>query len=273
VMRFHIPDRTRTLPTAAAWRRAALSLALLAPLPACSRRQPDPMPTPMRDDTRSAQATRAELEAMAVAADRAGRQTEAVLLRERIRSGDFTVGDRVFLEIRGGEKPFADTVTVRGGRVISIPDLGLPDIPLQGVLRSELQGHLQREVAKYIREPEVNATSYLRLTMTGAVGRQGFYAFPADILLTDAIMQSGGPRADWDLDNVEIRRSNQVVVDNGAARVAITDGRTLDQLNLRAGDQIVIGQQRPTNWFRVLRTVSVAGGLVFLVVRLVELAR
>jgi protein involved in polysaccharide export with SLBB domain len=187
------------------------------------------------------------------------------MLQERLRDGDFSVGDRIFLEVRGGEKLFVDTVTVRGGRVIAIPDL--PDISVAGVLRSELQEHLQKEIARYIREPEVRATSYVRLTMSGAVGRQGFYAFPADILLSDAIMQSGGPSTNWDINKVEVRRSDRVIVGHDAARRAITDGRTLDQLSVRPGDQVVIGERRNINWRTALSIATALVSLTWLLIR------
>jgi protein involved in polysaccharide export with SLBB domain len=168
--------------------------------------------------------------------------------------------------MRGAEVPFADTVTVRAGRVITIGTL--PEISLRGVLRSELQSHLTREIGRYVRDPKVTATSWVRVSVLGAIGQQGFYAFPADILLTDALMRAGGMREDTNLDKIKIKRGGREVVSEEEARLAIREGRTLDQLDVRAGDEITVGNKRNVNWQTVLRTVSIGVSLIFLVVRL-----
>jgi protein involved in polysaccharide export with SLBB domain len=202
---------------------------------------------------------------------RTRKQAEAEMLRTRLRDGDFNVGDRIYVEMRGGQEPFADTVAVRPGRVISLPDM--PDIPLQGVLRSELQDHLTREVGRYIRNPDVRAQTFIRVALLGAIGKQGFYTFPADMLFTDAIMQAGGPREDTDLEDVEIRRTARVVLPKEESLRAIREGWTLDQMSLRAGDEVVVGEKREVNWWRVFRITSIAISATFAVIRLIDLFR
>lgn len=217
-------------------------------------------------------ARRAEQEAGRSGADaglRSRKLAEASALRERLRDGDFGVGERIYVEMRGAEVPFADTVSVRAGQMVTIGTL--PEISLRGVLRSELQGHLTREVGKYVRDPKVTATSWIRVSVLGAIGQQGFYAFPADILLTDALMRAGGMREDTNLDKITIKRGGREVVSEDEARLAIREGRTLDQLDVRAGDEITVGDKRKRNWQTVLRTVSIGVSLIFLVVRLSNL--
>jgi hypothetical protein len=217
-------------------------------------------------------ARRAEQDAARAGADaglRSRKQAEASALRERLRDGDFGVGERIFVEMRGAEVPFADTVTVRAGQVVTIGTL--PEISLRGVLRSELQSHLTREIGRYVRDPKVTATSWVRVSMLGAIGQQGFYAFPADILLTDALMRAGGMREDTNLDKITVKRGGREVVSEEEARLAIREGRTLDQLDVRAGDEITVGNKRKVNWQTVLRTVSIGVSLIFLVVRLSRL--
>jgi hypothetical protein len=216
-------------------------------------------------------AQRAEQEAAQPGADagtRSRKEAVANALRERLREGDFGVGERIFVEMRGAEVPFADTVTVRAGKVITIGTL--PEISLHGVLRSELQGHLTREIGRYVRDPKVTATSWVRVSVLGSVGQQGFYAFPADILLTDALMRSGGMREDTDLNKITIKRAGREVVSKDEARLAIREGRTLDQLDVRAGDEITVGQKRQVRWALVLRTVTVLLTVFFLIQRLTD---
>jgi protein involved in polysaccharide export with SLBB domain len=214
-----------------------------------------------------AQAEQAAANAAGDAGLRTRKQAEAEMLRSRLRDGDFNVGDRIYVEMRGGQEPFADTVTVRPGRVISLPDM--PDISLQGVLRSELQDHLTREVGRYIRNPDVRARTFIRVAVLGAIGKQGFYTFPADMLFTDAIMQAGGPREDTNLEDVQVRRSTRVVLAKEDSQQAIREGWTLDQMSLRAGDEVLVGEKHEINWWRALRVASIGLSVTFLVIRLV----
>src|SRR5687768_9525071 len=141
-------------------------------------------------------ASRATLEASAAAAEsasaaattqplREAKRAEAWTLRERLRLGDFHPGDRIALIVEG-HPTLSDTLAVRSGRVISLPDL--PEIPLVGVLRSELQAHLTREIGRFVRDPKVRVVPLMRVAVLGQVGRPGYYALPADALLSDAIM-------------------------------------------------------------------------------------
>jgi len=268
--------RVRTNPGAPAlalgWRIALLTVGLAFCLPLQLQAQGD-----ASSDARL-HAQRAELEAAARKAEqevaqagsnaglRSRKQAEASALRERLRDGDFGVGDRIYVEMRGAEQPFADTVTVRAGRTITIGTL--PEISLQGVLRSELEPHLKREVARYVREPQVTALSFVRVSVLGAIGKQGFYTFPADILLTDALMQSGGMREDTDVDKIAVRRGDREIISQEEARRAIRDGRTLDQLDIRAGDEITVGKKREFNWGTALRVIGVVSSLAWLTIRL-----
>ena len=127
------------------------------------------------------------------AATRQQKQMQAATIRARLRDGDFDVGDRILLAVRG-DSTIGDTVTVRAGRMIRLANM--PDISLQGVLRSELQDYLTTQLARYIKRPDVQTTSLVRVAVMGSVAKPGFYQLPADIALADAIMIAGGPTHD-----------------------------------------------------------------------------
>jgi hypothetical protein len=58
-------------------------------------------------------------------------------------------------------------------------------------------------------------------------------------------MAAGGPAGDAKLQDVRILRGDQPIWSGDAMRRALADGRTLDQMNLRAGDRIVMPQSLP----------------------------
>ncbi|HEU5209049.1 MAG TPA: polysaccharide biosynthesis/export family protein [Longimicrobiales bacterium] len=179
---------------------------------------------------------------------RAQARDEAALIRTRLDEGDLRVGDRIELTVEGHQDLTAEFAVV-AGRVLVLPAIG--EVSVAGVLRSELQDHLTREIARYIRDPVVRARSLIRLEVIGAVGAQGFYTIPSDILITDALMQAGGPSAEADLEKIRIERNRQVIWSSDRLRRAMQEGRTLDQLSIRAGDGIIVPQRTAgEGWWR-----------------------
>jgi protein involved in polysaccharide export with SLBB domain len=247
---------------------ATLIAFLLAAAPAIAQ-------TPSQH-SRNTQASREELTLLAAEAERQAtsadaeelrvqKRLEATELRERLRDGDFQVGDRIVLSVRG-DSALTDTFVVRAGRTISLPNIS--EISLAGVLRSELQSFLSKEIARYVRDPVVQTSSLIRLAVLGEVIRPGFYAVGSDVLVTDVIMLAGGPNGEADLRKVSVRRGSREVWTPDRIHAAITRGTTLDQLNLRAGDELVIGEKKRRGFGSVLQIVTalsaVAVGLVSL---------
>lgn len=177
------------------------------------------------------------------------RQAEVELARvtERLEQGDFRSGDRISMRIEG-ETALPDTLFVEPGQTVTLPIMG--SISLKGVLRSELEEHMTREIGRFIHDPVVRARSLIRLSIQGNVVRPGFYVLPANLLLGDVIMAAGGPMANADLEELEIRRGTEVFLEGSVLQAATVEGRSLDQLNVRAGDALVVPPQKTTSWWR-----------------------
>ncbi|MEP7086677.1 MAG: SLBB domain-containing protein [Gemmatimonadota bacterium] len=249
-------------------------LALIAGISACHHSAPPSSRLLPPSESQHAEATRVQLQALAVTTDqeaaaqtdaglRAQKQMQAATIRARLRDGDFDVGDRVFLSIRT-DSMVSDTVVVRAGRVIKLPNL--PDISLQGVLRSELQEYLTTQLTRYIKRPDVQTTSLVRVAVMGAVSKPGFYQLPADIALADAIMMAGGPTQNADVDRTQVKRGSDVVYSSTLLGQEVAKGATLDQLNIRPGDQIVIGERHHTNFALIASIVGITAGLISTIV-------
>ena len=82
-------------------------------------------------------------------------RANAELIRARLENGDFRLGDRVVLTVQGEANLQGDTISVQAGPVIQLPLFG--DVPLRGVLRSEVQEHITEHLRSFIREPVVRA--------------------------------------------------------------------------------------------------------------------
>lgn len=179
---------------------------------------------------------------------------EAALIRVRLEEGDFQVGDRIDLSVQG-EPTLSTPFTVAAGNVLRLPTIG--DVPLRGVLRSELEPYLATEIGRYLKEPVVHAQALIRVSVLGAVATPGYYVIPADALLTDALMSAGGPSSAAKFSGIRVERGKERIWQGDPLQQAITEGRTLDQLSLRAGDRIVVPAERRIDWLHVLGTAAI----------------
>lgn len=198
------------------------------------------------------QVTRADLEALLQRLEQASSsptysqpvreraRAEAALVRERLAEGDFQVGDRINLVVEG-ETTLSDTFPVMAGRILRLPAVG--DVALTGVLRSELETHLTTTLGKFLRSPVVRARALIRLALLGEVAKPGFYVMPTDMVLTDALMLAGGPTGVARIDRIRVERRGEVLWSPDALRDPIARGQTIDQLNLQAGDEVVVARK------------------------------
>ena len=147
------------------------------------------------------------------------------------------------------------------GSKVTLTDIG--DISLAGVLRSELQAHMEAQLAKYMKDARVRATPLVSLSVLGPVGRPGFYFMPPDIPLTDAVMRAGGPGSQADLGALRDQaRHGRVVRFSQYADCALPGADPRSALApLRR--QIVVGRRDHTELGKVASVISVVTSLVF----------
>ncbi|HEY7026907.1 MAG TPA: polysaccharide biosynthesis/export family protein [Gemmatimonadales bacterium] len=249
-------------------RRWRFLLVLLALVPARLTGQDS---LPVDDAGRKPIATRADLESALTQAEqiaasdgysgelRDQKRAEAALIRERLREGDFQVGDQITMKVTG-DSSLTGTMTVGPGKIISLANYG--DIPMTGVLRSEANEYLKQQLSKWIKNPEVEARSLIRLSVLGGVSKPGFYQLDSGMLLSDALQAAGGIGNSTDLHSSIVKRGEEEIVSKEVFYEAVTVGRTLDALNLRAGDEITVGTQKTTDWLQTLRTFAIIPALI-----------
>jgi protein involved in polysaccharide export with SLBB domain len=249
--------------------RVALAcLALLlsgTALPTLAQQSAPAQPTPHSRADLEARATLLEQEATSASSDaeKASKAAEAAMIRTRLRDGDFKAGDRIVVRVDSGVTAQADTFVVRGDQMVEFP--GLPAMTLSGVLHSELSDYLTQQLSRYFRDPKVQAYPMVRVAILGPVGNPGFYSFPADVLLSDAIMNAGGPASTAKLDQTVVKRGTREVIDRRAVQRALVYGYTLSQMNVRDGDAIHIGGGGQRSWYNTLRAISIGLGLALTV--------
>lgn len=220
------------------------------------------------------QATRVELERAAKAAEsasmqqqdekvRAKLQADAATIRERLQNGDFIPGDRIMLLVQG-DSALSDTFTVRGDRMLPLPNI--PAISLLGVLDSELESHLTKELLKYIKTVSLEATPLVRISLLG-FPQSNFYTVPVDQAITDVIATAGG----WGSvsavapDKAVVRRNGKIFLDAKATAAAVREAKTVGDMALRDGDELYLPDKASSsfNWQAAFGAVGAVTGLIW----------
>jgi hypothetical protein len=260
------------------WAQVALATTVvlgMTPMLALSQLSPAPSRVAF-----SPLATRADLSARGAAlegqlstigkADRERTMRELALVKTRLSDGDFRVGDRL-LVVLTRDSAVTDTAAVRDSLLVTIANL--PDVALRGVLRSELSDRLREHVGKYIRNPQVRASLLTRISIAGGVGRPGFFSVPPDRPLTELIMIAGGPMPGAKLDRIEISRGRTTYLRGRNAKRAVKEGRTLDELGVRSGDEVRIPTQSGLNWQTISQAFFAFSSITFGLVQIYSVTR
>jgi hypothetical protein len=92
------------------------------------------------------------------------------IVRQRLAEGDILPGDKIRISV-AGDTTLSGTFTVRGDGTLVAPNVD--PINVRGVLRSELEAHLAKELQKYLRNPTVTASSLVRIAVSGGVAGGG----------------------------------------------------------------------------------------------------
>jgi protein involved in polysaccharide export with SLBB domain len=224
------------------------------------------LPTVAGAQSQSLYRSRAFLDSSATAAERAGHRDEAESIRERLRVGDFYPGDKVYIELFGGEEPIRDTLSVRTGQELVVGTL--PPFSLKGLLRAELDSALTAQARRSLQRPIVRAQPQLRLMVTGAVGRPGFVTVRGDAAVADVVNAVGGLTAVAQIQRSTVKRNGEKHILADSLGTLFRVGATLDQADFRAGDEMVIGEKRQANWTNLLWATSAGLGVVISVISL-----
>lgn len=192
---------------------------------------------------------------------------DIVAIQGRLSAGDFQVGDRFVITARM-DSIRADTASVRDSLKVSV--LNLPDLSISGVLRSELDERLNAHVARYVRNVTIRTNVLTRVAVLGAVRMPGFYYASPDRPVSDMVMLAGGPAPQANLDQFEVYRARTRLLGTKESRNAVRSGATLEQLDIRSGDEFRIPEKRKINWQMVLQLFLILSSLLFAVVNFLK---
>jgi hypothetical protein len=77
-----------------------------------------------------------------------------------------------------------------------------------------------------------------------------------------------GPAGNADLRRSIIRRDGRLIVSRDSLQTAIRNGATLDRMDFRSGDELVVGEQVRRDWMTYLQVLGAVSGALFLILQL-----
>jgi protein involved in polysaccharide export with SLBB domain len=98
------------------------------------------------------------------------------------------------------------------------------------------------------------------LAVVGEVRSPGYVHVPSQSLLSDVISAAGGPTVTGNLQRVTIRRDGQTLLPPDRVTKALAAGATLDDLQVHAGDEVVVEARRSFNWTQMFQTTAILIG-------------
>jgi len=179
----------------------------------------------------------------------------AVLSAQAVTRTSCRPGDGILLEVQN-EPTLTDTFTVSSSLSVVLPAIG--EVSVAGVPRDQLTQHFERVLAKYVRHPTVRARVMVRIGIVGEVTHPGFYQVPVDAAFADAVMLAGGATKDAKVRNLFVEREKRTFVSADAARKAVAENATVDQVALESGDLITVPRDHSWDaetWVRVAAMV------------------
>lgn len=121
---------------------------------------------------------------------------------------------------------------------VTLPLLGRRQVA--GRSMREVRGEMMAEYEQNLRNTAIEITPLRRVNILGEVARPGMYPLDPTVTLAGAVALAGGATPIGDLNRIRIVRDGQVY----ATRVSYL--RTLENVDVRSGDQIMVGRR---SWF------------------------
>lgn len=126
--------------------------------------------------------------------------------------------------------------TIDKSGYVDLPILGL--VPIKGKTRNEFIDFLKKEYSDYLRYPNINVNSYMRVSFFGGFYRPGLYWVENRNSLWDALQLAGGVNREDGLKKIRWERDGKIISYN-----VIKDfqtGNSLQSMGFKSGDQLCV---------------------------------
>jgi polysaccharide export outer membrane protein len=139
---------------------------------------------------------------------------------------------------------------------IQYPLIG--EIDLRDLTVAQVRDTIRAGLERLFTTPFVTITPLFRIAVLGEIRNPGLYTVDPTLSVLDVVALAGGPTSNGNMERIRLLRSGaetRVSFEDAAVR-----GRTLQEVGVRSGDEIVVPRRSFTrsDWQVVLQLVQVA---------------
>lgn len=127
-----------------------------------------------------------------------------------------------------------------------VDERGIIEYPLLGEMQTanlsiaQLRDSVRAGLGRLFRDPFVTVTPLFRMAVLGEVNRPGLYSVDPTLTAVDVVALAGGTTRSGSLSHIQLLRAGERI--RLGVDPAALSGRTLSEIGVRSGDQIVVGR-------------------------------
>jgi polysaccharide export outer membrane protein len=149
----------------------------------------------------------------------------------------FNEGDAIKITIYPDSSLFLNGFyTIDKSGYVDLPILGL--VPVKGKTRNEFIDFLKKEYSDYLRYPNINVNTYMRVSFFGGFYKPGLYWVENRNSLWDAMQLAGGVNREDGLKMIRWERDGKVISYNVIGD--FQSGNSLQSMGFKSGDQLCV---------------------------------
>jgi polysaccharide biosynthesis/export protein len=151
-------------------------------------------------------------------------------------AGSYTLrpGDVLKVEV-WGQQQFSGQFLVDETGHLQYPVLG--DIEVRNLTVGELRERMRSGLEQIFKSPFVTVAPLFRMAVLGNVQHAGLYTVDPTLSVLDVVAMAGGPSPSGDMNKIRLLRAG------AEAHLSFNQGRSLQEMGVRSGDQIVVGRK------------------------------
>jgi protein involved in polysaccharide export with SLBB domain len=173
---------------------------------------------------------------------------------------DYTLrpGDFVRIDV-WGQEAFSGQFQVDEQGQLLYPVIG--EIDTRDRTVRELRTRIRSGLEEIFNQPFVTITPMFRIAVIGRVQQPGLLSVDPTLTVLDLVAMAGGPTADGNIDDIQLLRGESEL------SLSFQRGRTLQDIGIRSGDQILVPGKAITRdvLFAIIQLVQVGLSVAILI--------
>jgi polysaccharide export outer membrane protein len=164
-----------------------------------------------------------------------------------------------------GQEAYSGEYRIDERGVLEYPIIG--EIQATDLTVAELRDRIRRGLETIFNNPFVSVRPQFRMAVLGEVRAPGLYVVDPTLSVLDVVAMAGGPTPSGNLNRVQLLRGGQELQLGFGSGQGSLRGRTLQEIGVRSGDQIVVRRKAFSreDLLLLLQVVQIVGTVALII--------